>query len=46
VLAFVNLMGIASHDERLKYATLIRRMDRAYLDFVREEAQKNKKSGQ
>lgn len=46
ILSYVNLVGIVSREERLKYLRLIQRMDRAYLDHAREEAEKNKnKSG-
>jgi hypothetical protein len=44
ILAYVNLVGIASRDARLKYLRLIQAMDQTYLTFV-VEAQKNNKSG-
>jgi hypothetical protein len=47
ILAYVNLMGIASQPERLKYLRLIQLLDLTYLAFMREKAaQNNNKSGQ
>lgn len=41
VLAYVNLVGVASGEERVKYLRLIQQMDDVFLEHAREEAKKH-----
>lgn len=43
VLAYCQLVGIDAPHERLKYLSILQRLDGVYLDFHAERASQNKK---
>jgi hypothetical protein len=45
ILAYVNLLGISSQEERMKYMRLIQQLDLAYLAHMREKAEQNRPPG-